>query len=132
MKKKLFIFTIDNHEKAEQIILESKIYHFKPIFYIKNYIVKGFGSDFILNLKNLLISRFGSNSFKLYVDCGYNHSLSIEMITKKIEYIKLKGNPSIMSKIKNIATKNKVSLNPSFNVVDFKNIKKIKSKIQNL
>ena len=129
MKKKIFVFTIDTLEQAEQIIFESKLHKIKPILHIKNYLIKGFGSDFILTLQNMLISKFGKSSFKFYVDCGYDHGLSIDLALKKIDYIKLKANSLIVSKIKNITKKNKVLLNPSFHVVDCRNIKNIKLKI---
>ncbi len=126
MKKKLFVFTINTLEQAERVIIESKIYGFKPILHLKNYFIKGFGSDFIIAFQNMLSTRFGKSSFKLFVDCGYDHGLGIDMATKKIEYIKLRANKIILSKIKNIADKNKVLLNPSFNIVDCRNRKNIK------
>ena len=54
------------------------------------------------------------------------------MVTKKIEYIKLKGNSNILKKIKDIADKNRVLLNPPFNIVDCRNIKNINLKIKKL
>ena len=129
MNKTNFAFTIDTIEQADQIISESKKYKIKPIIHIKNYLVKGFGSDYILIFQNILIFRFGKSSFKLYVDCGYDHGLSIDLTLKKIDYLKLKANSLILFKIKNITNKNRVLLNPSFNVVDCRNIKNIKLKI---
>jgi hypothetical protein len=132
VKKNLIAFSIDTIEKAEQIILETEIYSIKPVLYFKNYIVKGFGSDFILTFKDLLYSKFGKSRFKLYVDCGFDNSLSIKMVTNKIEYIKLKGNPAVLSKINNIANKNRVLLNPYFNIVDCRNRKNIKLKLKKI
>ena len=132
MKKKILVFSVDTLEKAENIILENKNYNSKPIFFIKNYLIRGFGSDFINIFRDMLISKFGKTSFKLFVDCGYDHGLSIDIISKKIEYIKLKGNTLILSKIKNIAGKNRVLLNPPFDVVDFRNIKNIKLKLRKI
>ena len=132
MKNKLFAFTINTIDQAEKIILEAKIYKVKPIIHIKNYLVKGLGSDFIYTFQNMLISKFGEKSFKLYVDCGLDNSLSISMIVKKINYVKLRSSPIVLTKINNIASKNRVLLNPSFNIVDFRNRKNIKSKIQKI
>ena len=129
MKKKNFVFTIDTLSQAEEVISEAKLNKIKPILHIKNYLIKGFNSEFIIALQNMLISKFGKSSFKLYVDCGYDPSLSINLALKKIDYIKLKGNSLILSKIKNIAKKNRVLLNPSFHVVDCRNIKNVKLKI---
>ena len=126
MKKKSFAFTINTLEQAEKIILESRIYNFKPILHFKSYILGGFGSDFISSFIKILNSKYGKSSFNLYIDCGYDHGLCINMITKKIEYIKLKGNKVVLSKIRNIADKNRVLLNHSFNIVDCRNRKNIK------
>ena len=132
MKKKSIAFTINTLEQAESIILEAKIYKILPILHLKNYLLKGFGSEFVLTFQNMLISKFGRSSFKLFVDCGFDNSLSINMAIKKIDYIKLRGNSLILNKIKNITDKNKVLLNPSFNIVDCRNRKNINSKIKKL
>tara|TARA_B100000965_G_C18960224_1_gene485132 strand:+ start:14 stop:430 length:417 start_codon:yes stop_codon:yes gene_type:complete len=132
VRKKQIAFTINNLEQAEGIITEAKIYKIIPILHFKNYILAGFGSDFIITFKNILISKFGKSSFKLFVDCGFNYGLSIDMIALKINYIKLKGNLVNLKKINNIASKNKVLLNPAFNIVDFRNRKKINLKFKKL
>ena len=132
MKKKLFAFTINTLDQAEIIILESKIYKIKPILHFKNYIINGFGLEYILNFQNMLISKFGRTSFEFFVDCGFDSSLSISMATNKIKYIKLRGNSIVFSKIKNITNKNRVLLNPSFNIVDCRNIKNLSLKIKKL
>ena len=132
MNKKLFAFTINTLDQAENIILESKIYKIKPILHFKNYIINGFGLEYILNFQNMLISKFGRTSFEFFVDCGFDNSLSISMAINKIKYIKLRGNSIVLSKIKNITNKNRVLLNPSFNIVDCRNKKNINSKIKKL
>ena len=132
MKNKSIAFTIDTLEQAKKIILYTKIYKTVPILHIKNYILKGFGSEFVISLKNMLIDEFGNSSFKLFVDCGFDNSLSINMATKEIHYIKLRGNSIILNKIKNITKQNKVLLNPSFNIVDCRNIKSLNSKIKKI
>jgi len=132
VRKKFYAFTINTLNQAEDIILEAKNYKIKPILHFKNYILKGFGSDFILTFQNILNSKFGNSSFKIFVDCGFDSSLSIRMATKKIEYIKLRGNSLILKKIKDIANKNRVLLNPSFNVVDCRNIKNVNLKIKKI
>ena len=132
MKKKLVAFTINTHEQAENIILESKNYNITPILHFKNYLLKGFGTEFVFTFQDLLISKFGKSSFKFFVDCGFDNSLSISMATKKIDYIKLRGSSIILSKIKNITDKNRVLLNPSFNIVDCRNRKNINLKLKKL
>ena len=132
MKKKLFAFTINTLEQAEIIILETKIYKIKPILYLKNYLIKGFGIDFIYAFQDMLISKFGKSNFKLFVDCGINNSFCISMALNKIDYIKLKANSIVLSKIKKIAHKNRVLLNPSINIVDCRNRKNINSKLKKI
>ncbi len=129
MKLKPIAFTVDTLEQAENVIIENKHFKIKPILHFKNYLTEGFGCDFILTFKNILISKFGRYSFKLYVDCGFNNGLSINLVTKKLEYIKLRGSSIMLSKIKNIANKNSISLNPSFNIVDCRNRRNIHSKL---
>ena len=132
MKKKLDAFTINTLKQAEDIILETKIYKIKPILHFKNYILKGFGSEFVLTFQKILILRFGKSSFKIFVDCGFDSGLSIRMAIQKIDYIKLRGNSIILKKIKDITNKNRVLLNPSFNIVDCRNIKNINLKIKKI
>tara|TARA_Y100001970_G_scaffold293269_1_gene438952 strand:+ start:1710 stop:2138 length:429 start_codon:yes stop_codon:yes gene_type:complete len=132
VSNKLNAFTINTLNQAEDIILVAKKYNIKPILHFKKYILKGFGSDFILTFQKILKSKFGNSSFKLFVDCGFDSSLSIKMATNKIEFIKLNGSLIILKKVKNIADKNRVLLNPSFNIVDCRNIKNINLKIKKL
>ena len=132
MEKKLIAFTINTLEEAESIILGSKIYKIKPVLHLKKYFLLGFGVEFILTFREMLISKYGKSSFKLFVDCGFDQSLAINMANKKINYLKLKSNSIILSKINNIAYKNTVSLNPSFNIVDCRNRKNINLKLKKL
>ena len=132
MNKKLYAFTINTPEEAESVILASKSYKIKPILYFKKYFLLGFGAEFILTFREILISKFGKSNFKLFVDCGSDQSLAIKMANDKIDYLKLKSNSIILSKIKNIAFKNRVLLNPSFNIVDCRNRKNINIKFKKL
>ena len=134
MKKKRIAFTINTLEEAENIILVSKDYQIIPILHFKNYILRGFGGEFIITLRDMLISKFGKSRFKFFVDCGFNNGLCINMASNKINYIKIRGNSKILKKLNNIANKNKVLLNPKFSIVDLckiKNIEKRISKIEN-
>ena len=132
MSKKLFAFTINTLEEAESVILGSKTYKIKPVLHFKKYLLLGFGAEFILTFREMLISKFGKSNFKLFVDCGSDQSLAIKMANEKIDYLKLKSNSIILSKIKNIAFKNRVLLNPSFNIVDCRNRKNINLKFKKL
>ena len=132
MKKQLVAFNINTLKQAEEIILATKIYKTKPILHFKYYILSGFGPEYILTLQKSLIAKFGKSSFKLSIDCGFDSSLSIRMAIKKIKYLKLRGNSIILKKIRDIANKNRVLLNPSFNIVDCRNIKNIQLKIKKI
>ena len=132
MKNKFNAFSINTLNEAENIILEAKNYKIKPILHFKQYILKGFGSDFILAFQKILKSKFGNSSFKMFVDCGFDSSLSIKMASKKIDFIKLRGNLVILKKVRDIANKNRVLLNPSFNIVDCRNIKNINLKLKKI
>ena len=132
MDKKIFAFTINTLEEAESIILGSKVYKKKPILHFKKYFILGFGAEFILTFKKILISKFGKSNFKLFVDCGSDQSLAINMANKKINYLRLKTNSIILSKINSIAYKNRVLLNPTFNIVDCRNRKNINLKLRKL
>ena len=132
MNKKLFAFTINTLEEAENVILGCKTYKIKPVLHFKKYFLLGFGAEFILTFREMLISKFGKSNFKLFVDCGSDQSLAIKMANEKIDHLKLKSNSIILSKIKNIAFKNRVLLNPSFNIVDCRNRKNINLKLKKL
>ncbi len=130
--KKNIAFTVNTLEQAEKIILETKKYNIKPVLQLKNYLLKGFGPDFVVVFNNMLIAKFGKSSFKLFVDCGFDSSLCINMAIEKIQYLKLRGNSIIISKIQNIAIKNRVLLNKPFNIVDFRNRKNVKLKLKKI
>ena len=132
MNKKLFAFTINTLEEAKSIILGCNAYKSKQILHFKNFFLLGFGAEFILTFQKILISKFGKSNFKLFVDCGSDQSLAINMANKKINYVKLKTNSIILSKINSIAYKNRVLLNPSFNIVDCRNRKNINLKLRKL
>ena len=132
MKNKFICFAVNTLKQAEETIKEANRNNIKPIIFIKYYIVKGFGVDWIKALKLLLVSSFSQNSFKLYVDANTDYGLSIELISIKINYVKLKCNHKIIKKINQIAKKNKVLLNPSFRIVDLSNIKNISRKISTI
>jgi len=132
VNKKLFAFTINNLKEAENVILGCKLYNTKPILHFKKYFLLGFGAEFILTFREMLISKFGKSNFKLFVDCGSDQSQAINMANKNINYLKLKTNSIILSKINSIAYKNRVLLNPTFNIVDCRNRKNINLKLKKL
>ena len=132
MKNKFICFAVNTLKQAEEVIQEANKNNIKPIIFIKHYIVKGFGVDWIKALQLFLASSFPQNSFKLYVDANTDYGLSIELISIKINYIKLRCNDKIIKKINQIAKKNRVLLNPSFHIIDLSNIKDINRKISTI
>ena len=129
MKKKFICFSVNTLKQAEETIQEAIKNNIKPIIFVRYYIVKGFGIDWIKALQLLLNSSFPQNSFRLYVDANTDYGLSIELISIKINYIKLRCNNKVIKKINQIAKKNRVLLNPSFRIIDLSNIKNISRKI---
>ena len=129
MKKQSISFSINTYYQAKEVIKIAKNYKIKPVLHIKNYLIKGFGIDWLINLKNLLGRDFKSNSFKLYVDVRSDYGLSLLLANHRIDFIKLQSNYIILKKIRQICNKNRVLLNPSFRIVDLSNIKNIDKKI---
>ena len=88
-----------------------------------NYLVKGFGIEWLNTIIKLIKKKYSQYNIKFYVDAGDDHGLSILILRENIDYLKLKSNKIILIKIKQIAKKNKVLLNPKFDVVDLSKIK---------
>ena len=132
MKKKNICFAVNTFEQAMTVIKEAKKNNINPIFFIKNYILKSFGIEWVEAFQIFLNKSYPKNSFEIYVDANYNFGLAIELIDLKTHYIKLKSNQIILKKINQIAKKNKVLLNPSFRIVDLCNIKNISRKIYSI
>ena len=129
-KKKCF--AINSYYQIEKIVSKNRRKYKVLVIFIKYYLIQGLGIDWLNTLIILSKKRHKGVNIEFYVDCGYDNILSIKMATAKIDYIKLKGNSVILKKIKSIANKNKVLLNPSFNIVDCRNTKNINLKIKKL
>ena len=93
------------------------------IIFIKYYLIKGFGIDWLKTFINLINKNYSEYNIKFYVDAGSDHGLCVLITKEKIDYIKLKSNKVILNKIKDITKKNKVLLNPDFNIVDVSKLK---------
>ena len=92
--------------------------------------IKGFGVEWLKSLINYIEKKYKNHNIKFFVDSGYNQGLSVLLIQENIDYIKLKNNIIVLNKINQIAKKNKVLLNPNFNVVDLTKIKNIQKKLK--
>ena len=120
-------FSINSYLQFEQLI-EYK--HNKKeilIIFIKNYLIKGFGIDWLRILINSINKKYHKYNIKFFVDCGNDYGLSIQIMEQNIDYLKIRTNKIILNKINQIAKKNKVSINPNFNVVDLSKIKNFKN-----
>ncbi len=90
------------------------------ILYFKNYLIKGLGVEWLHTFINLIKKNYKEYNIKFYVDCGNDFGLSLQIIKENVDYLKLRSNRIILNKISQIAKKNKVVLNPNFDVVDAK------------
>ncbi len=121
LKKKCF--SINTLNQVEELIKLKNDKRIKLIIFIKNYLVKGFGIEWLNTIIKLIKKKYSQYNIKFYVDAGDDHGLSILILRENIDYLKLKSNKIILIKIKQIAKKNKVLLNPKFDVVDLSKIK---------
>ena len=115
-------FSVNSYSQIEKL-LESKKTKKIIIIYIKRNLIKGFGIDWLRVLINLIKKNYKQFKIKFYVDSGTDYGLSILILRENIDYLKLRSNKIILNKINQMAKKNKVVLNPNFNVVDLSKIK---------
>ncbi len=115
-------FSIKTYLQFEKLIQIKKNKNKVLVIYIKNYLIKGFGIEWLKTLQKLIKKNYSKYNIKFYVDVGYDYGLSILIIKEDIDYLKLKSNKIILKKINQIAKKNKVVLNPNFDVVEVSKI----------
>ena len=127
--KRHFSFKVNTIQQALKIMSICKNNNVLPIFFIQFYIINGFGSDWIIEFRNLLLKKFSKNTFKIFADCKKNYGLFINLVHHKINYLKVKGDRNTLIRLSQIAKKNKISINPKITVIDITNIKNIESKI---
>ena len=123
-------YAITSFDQINEIIKNRKNDKKITIIYLKYSIIDGFGIDWLETLLKIYQSKIRKNYIRFYVDCNNNFGLSIMIMKKGIDYIKLKSNPIILNKINQIARKNKVVLNPNFDVVDLSKIKNLKKEFE--
>ena len=86
----------------------------------------------IKNISLRIEKKYKNFDIKFYVNCGGDYGLCINLINYNIDYIKIRSNLKVYNKIKQIAKKNKVLLNPNFNIVDLSKIKNLEKKLNRL
>ena len=124
-KKKCF--SINTFNQFEELIKYKKNKRKIIIIHIKNYIIKGFGINWLNAFIKTIKKNYSQNNIKFFIDAGNDYGLSMLILRENIDYLKLKSNKVILNKINQIAKKNKVLLNPNFNIVDLSKIKKYKN-----
>ena len=117
-------FAINTYEQFEKLIKYKKNKKKILVIYIKNYLIKGLGINWLKALIKLIKKNYSEYNIKFYIDAGYDYGLSILIIRENIDYLKLKSSKVILIKINQIAKKNKVLLNPNFDVVEVSKIQK--------
>ena len=123
-------FAVSTLNQIESLIeLRKSKYNTSTIF-IKHFLIKGFGTTWLRSLINFAKNKYKTHNIKFFVDSGYDQALSVLLTNENIDYIKLKKNKIVLKKINQIAKKNKVLLNPSFDVVDLTKIKNIQKKLK--
>ena len=122
-------FSINTYFQFQNLIKFKNNKRRALVIFIKNYLVKGLGIFWLSTLIKLIHKNYPKYNIKFYVDAGNDYGLSILIMRENIDYLKLRSNRVILNKIKQIAKKNKVVLNPNFDVVD---VSKIKNKNINL
>ena len=132
MRSKDYSFAINSYNQAVNIIINCQKRKIFPIIYIKYFMINGLGPDWIKEFNNLLKHKFSKKKFKLFVDCKKNYGLFISLVEQKIDYLKVDAEKETFKRLNQIAKKNKVSLNPKFNVLDFSKIKNIDLKINRI
>ena len=121
---------MNSYNQAFQVISICNEIKIIPILFIKYFLINGFGIYWLTELNRLLIQKFKSNKFKIYVDIGKNYGMCIDLIENNIQFIKVEADTKTLKKLKQIAKINKVLLNPKFSIVDLSKTKNIKVKIQ--
>ena len=129
LNKKYFCFKVNTIHQALKILSICHKNKIIPIFFIQFYIINGFGPNWMVVFRNLLLKKFSKNTFKLFVDCRINYGLFINLVHNNIDYLKVSGDKDTLLRLKQIAKKNKISINPKITVIDITNIKNIESKI---
>ena len=132
MKYKNYCFAINSYPQALETINSCINNNILPTIYIKNFIIQRMGKEWLIELNNLLKEKKFKKNYKLFVDCKKNYGLLIDLIELKIDFLKTQADKNTLKRLKQIAIKNKVLLNPSFSVVDLSRINNVDRKIVNI
>ena len=123
-------FSINSYNQAYEIISICRKKNLVPILFIKYFLINGFGIHWLEELKQLLLTRFTSKNYKIYVDSKKNYGLFIDLVENQVNYIKVNANNETLKRLKQIAKLNKVLINPKFSIVDLSKTKNLQLKIE--
>jgi len=123
-------FNINSYNQASEIISICKKNNKVPILFIKYFLIDGFGIHWLQELQRLLLTRFTSKNYKIYVDSKNNYGLFIDLVENQVSYIKVNANNETLKRLKQIAKLNKVLINPKFSIVDLSKTKNLQLKIE--
>ena len=123
MNKKNYCINYNSYYETVEIIKICKLQKIKPIIFFKYHLVNGFGIEWFVELKKLLLNEFKLIDLQTNADVKNNYGLFIGLTEKKINYLKVQANKEMLKKLSEIAKLNKVSINPKFSVVDFSKTK---------
>ena len=128
-EKKKFSFKINSFYEAKEIIGVCIKHKIVPVIYISYYMIDGFGVNWLIEFKNLLHKQYNKNNFKFLVSCKENYGLFISLVNLKINFLNINGNKKTLLRLEQIAKKNKISINPKFDILKLSKIKNIEKKI---
>ena len=123
-------FSINSYNQASEIISICREKNTVPILFIKYFLISGFGIHWLQELKQLLLTRFTSKNYKIYVDSNKNYGLFIDLVENQVNYIKVNANKETLKRLKQIAKLNKVLINPKISIVDLSKTKNLQLKIK--
>ena len=115
---KNYCFSFTNYNHTAEIIKNCNNKNIKPVLFINNKLISGLGAEWLNSLRTMLNTQKKLKNFKLYVDVKKNYGLFINLVEKRIDYIKIETSKENINKIKEIAKLNKVLINPRFSIVD--------------
>ena len=130
LNKNHLFFNVNNIYQAIETLSISKSKNIIPIFCIKFFLIDGLGLDWIVEFKNLLLKKFNKKNFKIHVNCRKDYGLFINLVQHNLDFLQVKADYKTLTRLKNIAKKNKVIVNPKISIINLSNIKNIRLKIQ--
>ena len=125
-------FNVNNLNQALEALSVKKTNKKVTFFYIKYFLIDRFGLDWIIEFRNLLLKKYNRKQFEFVIDCKKNYALFIYLVQKKFNYLCINADKRTLLRLKNIAKKNNVTVNPKISIINLSNIKNIKKIINDI